>query len=225
MLMCFMSFGSGSVALAGDDWGQFGRYHEENAQVLAKSETECAPKAVFMGNSITEGWVREDPRFFLLNNFVGRGISGQTTYQMLLRFREDVINLHPEAVVINGGTNDIAENNHDYSEDITFGNIVSMAELAQANGIRVILTSVLPVEKFYWRPSVKDVPAKVSSLNARIRQYADEHDIPFVDYFEVMHTPSGALNPALSPDGVHPNLDGYRLMEPLVLNQIILPSD
>ena len=124
------------------DWGNFGRYAEDNKEVKAAPASER--KVVFMGNSITEGWAHQHPDFFRKNGFVGRGISGQPSFQYLVRFRSDVVNLQPEVVVINAGTNDVAENTQTYNEDLTMDNIMSMVELAQANGIKVILTSTLP---------------------------------------------------------------------------------
>lgn len=203
-----------STAHAGEDWAQYGRYAAQNDS-LRKNGT--APKAVFMGNSITEGWAGAHPKFFKEHNFVGRGISGQTTHQMLARFREDVVNLHPEIVVINGGTNDIAENNHTYNEEITFGNIVSMAEIAKANGIKVVLTSVLPAKKFKWRPAITDAPEKIKKLNARIKRYAEENGIPYVDYYSRMNVEDNMLNPKYTKDGVHPTAAGYDVMETLIL--------
>lgn len=173
---------------------------------------------VFMGNSITEGWVKSDSTFFTSNGFVGRGISGQTSFQFLLRFREDVLNLKPQIVVINAGTNDIAENAGFYNENYTMNNIMSMVELAKVHTIKVILTSVLPAEKFYWNDSVKDVSAKISSLNRRIKLYATEHGIPYVDYYHSMvFGIKNALNPQYTHDGVHPVLNGYKVMESLIL--------
>ena len=137
---------------------------------------------------------------------------------MLVRFRQDVIGLHPAVVVINAGTNDVAENQGPYNEDFTFGNIVSMTELAQANGIAVVLTSVLPAAAFRWRPAITDAAEKIAALNARIRAYAEKQGIPYVDYYSslVVEDSSRALNPAYSNDGVHPVADGYVVMEPLV---------
>ena len=212
----FILLSLSNVAKAGDDWAQFDVYSKKNAQL----EETIRPKAVFMGNSITEGWAKFHPEFFSSNNFIGRGISGQTTYQMLLRFRDDVINIQPEYVVILGGTNDIAENNHNYNEDRTFGNIVSMAELAEANGIKVILTSVLPAKSFPWRKAITDAPEKIKSLNERIEDYARQKNIAFVDYYPVMTLDGISLNPAYSEDGVHPNLKGYSQMEKLVVEAL-----
>ena len=162
-----------------------------------------------MGNSITEGWVRTHPDFFKTNGYIGRGISGQTSYQFLLRFREDVINLSPALVVINAGTNDVAENTGAYNEDYTFGNIASMAELAKANKIKVILTSVLPAAQ------------KIQSLNARIEAYAKANKIPFVNYYQPMVVGENkALNPQYTKDGVHPTGEGYDIMEALIKQAI-----
>lgn len=154
---------------------------------------------------------------FKTNGYIGRGISGQTSYQFLLRFREDVINLSPALVVINAGTNDVAENTNPYNEDYTFGNIVSMVELAKANKIKVILTSVLPAAAFKWRMEIKDAPQKIQALNARIEAYAKANKIPFVNYYKAMVAGDNqALNPQYTKDGVHPTGEGYDIMEPLI---------
>ena len=199
------------------DWGNFGRYAQSNEEVKAAPASER--KVVFMGNSITEGWVNAHPEFFKKNGFVGRGISGQTSFQYLVRFRSDVVNLHPEVVVINAGTNDVAENTQTYNEDLTMDNIMSMVELAQAAGIKVILASTLPAAAFGWNPSITDAAAKISSLNARVAKYAAEKGIPFVDYYSAMVTSDGkgALRSDLSGDGVHPTPQGYDVMEAIVL--------
>lgn len=223
LLLIFMSIWSGKI-LAGDDWAQFSRYKADN-ELLKSQQPYEKPIAVFIGNSITQGWVEFDPTFFEDNNFVGRGISGQTSYQMLTRFREDVINLKPEIVIINAGTNDIAENNHNYDEEITLGNIVSMVELAKANNIPVILTSVLPAKRFGWKPSIQGIEGKILSLNQRIQSYADQHAIPYADYYDVMHDDSMAMKEGLSYDGVHPTLEGYKVMEETILPEIIKLSE
>ena len=174
-----------------------------------------------MGNSITEGWVRTHPDFFKSNGYIGRGISGQTSYQFLVRFREDVINLSPALVVINAGTNDVAENTQAYNEDYTFGNIVSMVELAKANKIKVILTSVLPAAQFKWRMEIKDAPQKIKSLNDRIEAYAKANKIPYVNYYQALVVPENqALNPQYTKDGVHPTGEGYDVMEPMIKKPI-----
>ena len=200
-----LSFSIGESYAQKNDFGNLARYSKQNA-ALPKA-TKKDKRVIFMGNSITEGWVRTHPDFFKSNGYIGRGISGQTSYQFLLRFREDVINLSPALVVINAGTND---------EDYTFGNIVSMAELAKANKIKVILTSVLPAAAFKWRMEIKDVPQKIKSLNDRIEAYAKANKIPFVNYYKAMVDENQALNPQYTKDGVHPTGEGYDIMEPLI---------
>ena len=197
------------------DWATFKRYAKANKELPAPAKKE--KRVVFMGNSITEGWISNRPEFFTENNYVGRGISGQTSYQFVVRFREDVINLQPKLVVINAGTNDAAENTGPYNEDITFGNIVSMVQLAQANKIKVILTSVLPASEFGWNKNITDAADRIAGLNARIEAYAKANKIPYVDYYkEMVSGPERSLNPAYTKDGVHPTKEGYAVMEALI---------
>lgn len=197
------------------NWANYKRYEKANKELPTPTKKE--KRVVFMGNSITEGWVKIHPEFFKENNYIGRGISGQTSYQFLLRFRNDVIQLKPKLVIINAGTNDIAENSGPFDIDITFGNIASMAELAKANKIKVILTSVLPTTGFKWNKELTDVPERIEALNARIKAYAKANKIPYVDYYEPMVSgPERALNSSYSKDGVHPTLDGYLVMEALI---------
>ena len=211
-LVSLLSLFSNFSFARGEDWGNFGKYENENSKI-----GQNPPVVIFMGNSITEGWVKDHPEFFSSHNYAGRGISGQTTYQMLLRFRDDVINLKPEIVVINGGINDIAENNHPYNEERTYGNIISMAQLAQLNGIGVILTSVLPADSIPWRGDrIKNVSEKVKSLNSRIKEYADSHGLIYVDYYSSMANENGGLNKKFTKDGVHPTPAGYDVMETLI---------
>lgn len=199
-----------------DDWGKIQRYDAANKELLA-SGADASGRVVFIGNSITDNWAAWRPDFFKSNGFVGRGISGQTSYQFLVRFREDVVNLSPSAVVINVGTNDVAENTCPYDEDRTMGNIMSMVEIAQANGIRVVLTSVLPAKGFGWNPAITDAPAKIKALNGRIKAYAERLGVPYVDYYSQLLDADGvSLNPAYCKDGVHPNDAGYEIMEGIV---------
>lgn len=201
------------------DFGNLGHYSKANKELPRLDKKD--KRVVFMGNSITEGWVNTHRSFFTDNGYIGRGIGGQTSYQFLLRYREDVINLSPALVVINAGTNDVAENTGPYNEDYTFGNIVSMVELARANKIKVILTSTLPAAAFGWNPSIKDGAEKIASLNARIENYAKKHKIPFVDYYQAMVVGDNrALNPAYTKDGVHPTAEGYTIMEKLIKKAI-----
>ena len=203
------------------DWVGKSRYHQANLELLQNATDPS--RVVLMGNSITEFWMETHPQFFADNHLVGRGISGQESYEMLIRFRQDVIALSPRAVVINCGTNDIAENFCPYDEDITMDNIESMTELALNHGIRVVLTSVLPCNHFIWNGSVRDVPRKILSLNSRIQELAEKWSLPYVDYYSAMvFNEGGAINPAYSEDGVHPNAEGYTVMERLLLEQLNL---
>ena len=197
-------------------WANKTRYAAENAALMAQDPDP--QRVVLMGNSITEFWMDTHPQFFTDNHLVGRGISGQVSSQMLARFRQDVINLKPRIVVINCGTNDIAENNGPYEEDITVDNIKSMAELALINDITVVLTSVLPCDGFGWNPSVQNVVDKIQSLNARIVGLAEDMSLPYIDYYSPMvYDQGGAINPLYSDDGVHPTPLGYDVMEQLLL--------
>ncbi len=199
------------------DWANFEKYSTENDSLGKPSMGE--KRIVFMGNSITEGWKIEDPAFFASNNYIDRGISGQTTPQMLLRFRADVINLQPKVVVILAGINDIAENNGPISLQQTMENIKSMAELAEANKIKVILCSVLPANKFPWRPQI--LPAeKVIALNTLIQNYCSEKNIPYVDYYTAMVDGDKGLDKQYTNDAVHPTLAGYKKMES-ILNPVL----
>lgn len=215
--VCLLLAGNASFA---QDWGGRQKFAAANAALAAPAEGQ--PRVVLMGDSITEIWPDRHPSFFEETGFIGRGISGQVSAQMLVRFRQDVIDLHPSVVVINAGTNDVAENQGTYDEDFTLGNIISMAELARANGISVVLASVLPAAGFRWRPAITDAADKIAALNARIRAYAAGQGIPYVDYYSslVVDDPSRALNPAYSNDGVHPVTAGYVVMEPLLLEAV-----
>ena len=202
------------VLCQAQDWAKFDRYAEQNAKVTVK------PKVVFMGDSITEGWAKEDPGFFTDNNFIGRGISGQTTSHMLVRFRRDVIDLAPKYVVILAGTNDIARNNGDISLENALGNIISMCELAKANKIRPILCAVLPATGFYWRPEVKEPAGDIIRLNEMIKEYAAAEKIPYVDFHTPLKDENDGLPLVHAADGVHPNLQCYKIMEGIVLEYI-----
>lgn len=198
--------------MASLDWAQFNRYAEANA------ELKHTPKVVFMGNSITDNWARMRPDFFKNNNFLGRGISGQTSCEMLVRFRADVINLHPKYVIINSGTNDVAHNNGIILKENVLQNIISMAELAKVNHIIPILSSILPTNHFSWSP-VKPAD-EVIALNAMIKQYAVKNKIKYIDYYSAMVDDQKGLPEKYSKDGVHPIPNGYVVMEKLVLQTI-----
>ena len=196
------------------DWAQFYRYDKANAQASSQKAN-----VVFMGNSITDFWVNRDPKFFSDNGFLGRGISGQTSSEMLVRFRRDVIDIHPRVVVILAGTNDVAENNGKIELSNVLGNIQSMCELARANRIEPVLCSVLPCNHFAWRKDLQ--PAKkIQELNALIHEYADRAEIAYVDYYTPMATADGGMRPELTKDGCHPNDTGYKIMEEVVMGII-----
>lgn len=199
------------------DWPNLKRYQEENSQLATPENDE--KRVVFMGNSITEGWLNLRPSFFEGKPYINRGISGQTTPQMLLRFRQDVIDLNPSLVIILAGINDIAGNTGPSTLEMIMDNIKSMAELADANGIEVVLCSVLPANHFPWREGMKPAP-KVVMLNQMIKDYSDDNDIVYVDYFSAMSDEMNGLRKDLGEDGVHPNEEGYKIMEPLAADAI-----
>lgn len=194
------------------DWANLKAYDADNAKLPAPAPGE--KRVVFMGNSITFGWQITDPDFFKGKPYIDRGISGQTTPQMLVRFRQDVINLKPAVVIILAGINDIAENNGPTKLEDVFGNIVSMAELAKANKIKVVLSSVLPAFDFPWRKGLEPAP-KVKRLNEMLKAYAEKTNTVYVDYYTAVVDDKGGMQADLATDGVHPNLKGYKIMEPL----------
>ena len=196
------------------DWAQFNRYAHENDSLRA-ANTQV--RVVFLGNSITQGWREKRPAFFAEHGFVGRGINGQTSSEMLVRMRQDVIDLHPEIVVILAGANDIAQNNGYISPEHILGNIISMCELARVNNIRPVLCSLLPARSFWWTDRIKDAPVRIQQMNAMIRAYAEANNIPFVDYWSQMAADDGGLLPGLSDDEVHPTVAGYEIMESILL--------
>lgn len=196
------------------DWAQLYKYTGANIEL--NNQKNSGKRVVLLGNSITEYWVSKHPDFFKRTGYIGRGISGQTSYQFLVRFREDIVNLKPKVVVINVGTNDIAENTGPYFEDRTMGNIMSMVEIARANKINVILSSVLPCKKMYWS-GASNVADKIASLNKRIAEYAQKNKLPYIDYYSAMvEGEERALNQKYTEDGTHPNAAGYDVMEPLL---------
>ncbi len=202
--------------LMAQDWANLKKYHDENEKI--KKSSSDVP-VVFMGNSITESWVKMSPRFFSKNNYIGRGISGQTTPQMLIRFTPDVIDLQPKVVVILAGTNDIAGNTGYSSVKMITDNIKAMAQLASANNIQVVLSSVLPVYDYPWRKGLEPVE-KIKKINEWLKQYAREKNHVYLDYHSHMVDERQGLNSELSGDGVHPNEQGYDIMETLAKKAI-----
>ena len=200
------------------DWANLERFREANEKL--PPSLECDDRVVFMGNSITQGWIDQLPEFFAPEkHYINRGISGQTTPQMLLRFRQDVINLRPKVVVILAGTNDIAGNTGPSTLEMIEDNIRSMTELAQANGIQVVLCSVVPAYDYPWRSGLEPAP-KIMELNNRIKKYASTRGAVYCDYFSAMADDRNGLPDELSGDGVHPNKKGYAIMQPIVENAI-----
>ena len=194
------------------DWADLARYRDANAQLGPPRPGE--QRVVFMGNSITDAWAQYFDSTFPGKPYVGRGISGQTTPQMLVRFRQDVIALKPRVVVILAGTNDIAGNTGPSTLEMIEDNLASMTELAQANGIKVVLSSVLPVFDYPWAQGLEPAP-KIVALNAWIRGYAMAHGAIYLDYYRAVSDERGGMRSDLSTDGVHPNEAGYRVMAPL----------
>lgn len=193
------------------DYGQICRYHADNAALRASGRPV---DVVFFGDSITDNWIGADPAMFA-GGYVDRGISGQTTPQMLVRFREDVIALHPRAVHIMAGTNDIAGNTGASTLAIVEGNIETMAELARAHGIKVLLASTLPASAFPWNPD-KRPAATIVAFNAWLRDYTRRNGLAYVDYYAALDDGKGGMKPELTLDGfVHPNPAGYAVMKPI----------
>ena len=197
----------------GQDWANLKRFQQENSELMLAKANEN--RVVFMGNSITEGWLSIRPEFFKNKPYVNRGISGQTTPQMLIRFRQDVIHLKPSTVVLLAGINDIAENTGPSTIEMIANNIISMAELAKANHINVIICSVLPANNFPWREGLKPAE-KVRKLNAILQSYSYENKLAYVDYYSAMVNDSNGLKKELGEDGIHPNKNGYLIMEPIL---------
>ncbi|WP_269685468.1 SGNH/GDSL hydrolase family protein [Flavobacterium lacustre] len=207
----FLSIFMGQKTIA-QDWANLNKYQNENAKLAVAEPGKN--RIVFMGDSITEFWFPTDPDFFSGKPYINRGISGQTTPQMLVRFRADVIALKPEIVLILAGINDIAGNTGPSTLDMIKDNIFSMAELAKANHIKVILCSVLPAYDFPWKPN-QNPADKVVALNGMIKKYAEANKMVYLDYYSAMANEQKGLKAAYSGDGVHPNKLGYQVMAPL----------
>lgn len=195
------------------DFPNLHRFAQANKDLGAPDVHE--PRVVFMGDSITEYWERPANGFFTEKGYINRGIGGQTTQQMLLRFRQDVLDLQPQVVVILAGTNDIAANTGLTTVPAIEANLKSMVELAQFHHIRVVLCTVLPAVRYPWRPEIEPKD-QISELNTWIRSYAKEAHIALVDLYSAMAAPDGSMRPGLSNEGVHPNASGYAVMKPLV---------
>jgi len=209
-------------SLFGQDWPDLNRYRAHNATLGLPAANEN--RIVFMGNSITESWSTVLPEFFSGKSYVNRGIDGQTTPQMLVRFRADVIDLQPKAVVILAGTNDIAGNTGPSTVKMIADNIISMAELARENNILVVISSVLPVYDYSWKPGLEPAP-KISKLNKIIKNYALKHGHTYLDYYAAMVDDKKGLDEKYTSDGVHPNKAGYKVMAALAEQAIAKTLD
>lgn len=204
----------GTAAFAAGDWAAFGRYAEANKNV------KQAPTLVIMGDSITDFWPnRTSSDFFNKNNIVGRGISGQVTSQMLVRFRRDVLDLKPKYVAILAGTNDIAQNQGYISAENIVGNIISMVEIARANKIKPIVCSILPAAKYPWRPEIQSVPM-VQKINQMLKDYCKKHKVKYIDFYTPMADENNGLPKKYANDGIHPTSDGYAVMEKVLLENL-----
>lgn len=206
-----------STSVSAQDWAQLKFYQKKNASLGLPKPGE--KRIIFYGNSITQHWSEISPDFFPANGYINRGISGQTTPQMLIRFRQDVIDLKPALVIILAGTNDLAGNTGPSSLKMITDNIFSMAELAEAHQIKVILSSVLPVYDYPWKKGTYP-SKKIEQLNQSIEEYCKEHNLVYLDYYHAMADQRKGLRKDLSEDGVHPNKKGYLIMEPLAQKAI-----
>ena len=200
-----------------NDWAWLNRYAGDNDKL--QEGTDDPDRVVFLGNSITEGWGMQVPEYFKQNNYINRGIGGQTTPQMLVRFREDVIDLKPARVIILAGINDIAQNTGPIEVETIFGNIISMAQLALINNIEPVLCSVLPAKGFLWNPDIDPIE-KIKKLNKLLQSYAQQEDLIYVDYYSQMLDEEQGLQKIYTEDGVHPNIKGYEVMQHILENTI-----
>ena len=199
------------------DWFGFNRYQADNERIITSGKW---PEVVFMGNSITDNWAYFHPDFFNSNNFCGRGISGQTSSQMLVRFTDDVIALHPKAVVIMAGTNDVAHNEYWVSPERVVDNIIAMCNIAQSNGIVPIISSIPPCSEFPWRKEINNPGQTIVDINKSLKAFADANGIVYVDYHSALTDEKLGLPKTLSNDGCHPLPDTYFTMEEMVLEAI-----
>jgi lysophospholipase L1-like esterase len=199
------------------EWAYLSRYRDANIALGLPSASEH--RVVFMGDSITEGWANIDPGFFSRTGYIDRGIGGQTTSQMLVRFRQDVIMLRPAVVVILGGTNDIAQNGGITTPEAIEENLQSMAELARVNGISVVISSVLTAIDFPWRKGLQPA-GKIVALNHWIEDYCANNQLVYANYFPSLVDGNGGLKAEFSPDGVHPNGAGYRVMDSIAQDAV-----
>ena len=200
------------------DWANLEKYKGSNQEL--KKSNSGKDRVVFIGDSITEGWSDFSPKFFQQNNFVNRGISGQTTPQMLIRIKPDAVRLDPKMIVINGGTNDIAGNTGPSTPEMIIDNLCSMAEIAIKNNIDVALTTILPVYKYPGNDEVADPPKVISFINSALEEYCKKNSLIYIDYYTSMVDGKKGLKLEYGNDGVHPTKEGYDVMEKAVKKAI-----
>lgn len=216
-LIVFFLFISFTINISAQDWANLSKYNDENKILLESKKQD--KRIVFLGNSITESWKKLRPNFFKENNFVNRGIDGQTTPQMLLRFRQDIVNINTDIVIILAGTNDIAGNTGTSTLDMIQNNIASMCDIAKQNDIEIVLCSILPVHHYPWASEIKPID-KIKLLNDWVKNYSNKNNICFVDYYSSMVNDNGGMKSNLSEDRVHPNKEGYFIMEKIILEKL-----
>ena len=200
------------------DWPNLAKYRKANEELKDSSSSE--DRIVLVGDSITEGWTEFNPGFFQENNMVNRGISGQTTPQMLIRLKQDAIHLDPKIIIINGGTNDIWGNTGPSTPDMIIDNLCSMAEITAKKNIQVVLSTILPVYQYPDRDDIIDPPKTISFINSVLQDYCKKNSLAFLDYFSPMADEKKGLRSDYGTDGVHPNKQGYSVMEQVVRETI-----
>ena len=192
------------------DWPNLNKYREDNEK-LAETKNR-GDRVVLIGDSITEGWSNFDPEFFTRNNLINRGISGQTSPQMLIRFKQDAVHLEPKLIIINAGTNDIAANTGPATPEMIIDNITSMAEIGLKNSINVALSTILPVDRYDWNETIKDAPEMISKVNSSIKKYSERNNLTFIDYYSSLVNNNKGMKSSYANDGVHPTREGYDVM-------------
>ncbi len=200
------------------DWPNLAKYREANENL--KKSSSAGDRIELVGDSITEGWTEFNSEFFQENNMINRGISGQTTPQMLIRFKQDAVHLNPKIIIINGGTNDIWGNTGPSTPDMIIDNLFSMAEIAGKNDINVALSTILPVYKYPERDDIIDPPKTISLINSVLLDYCTKNSLTFLDYYSPMADEKKGLRSDYGTDGVHPNKEGYNVMENVVREAI-----
>tara|TARA_B110000438_G_C15806724_1_gene647740 strand:+ start:1212 stop:1901 length:690 start_codon:yes stop_codon:yes gene_type:complete len=204
--------------LTNQDWPNLGFYQQDNLKLRSKSSIG---RVVFMGDSITEGWAQLDPDFFSKPNYINRGIGGQTTPQMLIRFKPDVLDLEPSLIFLLAGTNDIAGNTGYSTIKMITDNLFSMAELAKVNGIKVVLSSILPVYNYPWNENIIKPYKTISKINNLMKDYVHKNSLLYIDYFSNMVNNKEGLKSEYTTDGVHPSEGGYKVMSKIANNFIL----